>query len=142
MMEPLLVSEQNIRSHRWAVVADEGASVWLYLTESNGQRPVADCWLLNTVHAPKNLEAYSASKAPPPATRQYVDANAQAAAPRETAVRFQWSEDGESVAVFIKDEIFGFIAAGQKRGFSRHLVAEGPFGCPFDERLYGRLFKP
>ena len=74
MMEPLLVSEQNSYSHRWAVVADEGASVWLYLTQPDGQRPVADCWLLNTVPVPENLEAYRASKSPPPVTQQYADA--------------------------------------------------------------------
>src|SRR5262245_14046342 len=96
MKEPLLVSEQNSHSLRWAVVADEGTSVWLYLTEPNGKRPVADCWLLNTVPAPVSLDAYRHAKGPPPATREYADANSQAPAPTEAAVRFQWSRDGES----------------------------------------------
>jgi hypothetical protein len=32
-----------------------------------------------------------------------------------------------------------FIASGQRRGFSRHFVAEGPFGHPL--HLYARLFR-
>jgi len=140
MTKPLLVSEQNPLSRRCAVLADEGTSIWLYLTEPNDERPVADCWLLNTVPAPIDLSSYRAVKGAPPATRQYAGANSEAQAPEANAVRFQWSVDGESVAALVSSELLGFIAAGRKRGFSKHLLAEGPFGLPLDEQLYTRLF--
>ncbi len=35
--------------------------------------------------------------------------------------RFVWSEDGESVSFLDGNSLLGFIAAGQKRGYSRNL---------------------
>jgi hypothetical protein len=137
--EPL-ISEQNAGSRRWAVVADEGDSVWLYLTEPDRQRPVADCWLLNTIPAPDDVSAYRSAKSAPAATREFAGAGAHGVCPDARAVRFQWSSDGESVAVFVAEELLGFIASGQRRGFSRHLIAEGPFGHPLDQQLYSRVF--
>lgn len=135
-----LKSEQHPHSRRWAVVGDEGDSVWLYLTAPDSQRPIADCWLLNTIPAPDDVSAYRASKSAPAATREFAGPHARGVVPEARAVRFQWSADGESVAVVVADELLGFIAAGQPRGFSRHLIAEGPFGHPLDQRLYADLF--
>ena len=140
MTQPLLVSEQHPRSRRWAVLTDEGASVWLYLTEPDGERPVADCWLLNLVPAPTDLSAYRTSKGPPPATRHYT-AESPAERPSADAIRFQWSVDGDSVAIFMNGDVLGFIAAGRKRGFSKHLTSEGPYGLPMDDELYALLFR-
>ena len=140
MTEALLLREQNPRSHRWVLLADEGASIWFYLTEPNGARPIADCWLLNTVPVPTNLDAYRSAKTAPPATSQYAGAKSQAGMPSADSVRFQWSSDGESVAVFISNELLGFIASGRNRGYSRHLIAEGPYGQPMDKSLYASLF--
>src|SRR5262249_18698401 len=137
----LLKSEQNLRSRRWAVVADEGDSVWLYLTAPDSERPVADCWLLNTVPAPEDLTAYREARSVPAATREFVGPHARGVVPDAGAVRFQWSVDGESVAVFVADELLGFIASGERRGFSIHLIAEGPFGRPLDQQLYASLFR-
>ena len=138
--EPL-ISEQHARSRRWAIVANEGDSVWLYLTEPDRERPVADCWLLNTIPAPEDLSAYRAARSAPAATREFAGPDARGVFPDASSVRFQWSADGESVAAFVTDELLGFIASGQRRGFSRHLVAEGPFGHPLDQQLYSRLFR-
>lgn len=142
MIESMLISQQNPRSGRWAVVADEGTSVWLYLTERDGMEPVADCWLFNTVPPPTNLDEYRARQSAPPVTEAYAGPAALGSVPVEAAVAFEWSDDGESVAVLVSGDLLGFIAAGSKRGFSKHLVARGPFGHPLDEELYARLFGP
>lgn len=142
MTDAAVISQQNPRSGRWAVVADEGASVWLYLTARDGTEPVADCWLLNTVPPPTNLDECRVRQSAPPVTEAYAGPAALGSVPVEAAVAFQWSDDGESVAVFVSGDLLGFIAAGSKRGFSKHLVATGPFGHPLDEELYARLFRP
>lgn len=142
MTVSLLVSQQNPWSRRWAVVANEGASVWLYLTEPDGKKPIADCWLLNTALAPTDLHEYRAGMSAPPATQAYAGPDSRGPVPVEGTVEFRWSDDGESVAVLVNGDLLGFIAAGSKRGFSKHLVAAGPFGRPLDRGLYARLFNP
>ncbi len=65
MIESMLITERNPQSGRWAAVADEGASVWLYLAERDGTEPVADCRLFNTVPPPTNLGEYRARESAP-----------------------------------------------------------------------------
>ena len=44
------------------------------------------------------------------------------------------------VAALLDGAVLGFIAAGRRRGHSRQLRAEGPWGAPFDADLFGRTF--
>lgn len=141
MTSLMIISQYNFQSGRQAIVSDEGASVWLYLTERNSKEITADCWLLNTVAPPTNLDEYSVANSAPPVTKTYAGPGSQGTVPVETTVHFQWSADGDSVAVSVNGELLGFIASGNKRGFSKHLLAEGPFGQTLDKDLYAKLFK-
>ena len=53
---------------------------------------------------------------------------------------FEWSEDGESVSFLDGNSLLGFIATGQKRGYSRNLNKAGPWGNILDKNLYELLF--
>lgn len=76
MPEPLLLSFRSEASRRTLIIADEGDSVWAYLTEAGTLRPVRDCWLLNTPTATDapDLERYRAEGRPPPAPASQIDA--------------------------------------------------------------------
>lgn len=63
-MNPLFLSERHPVSHKAAILADEGTSVWLYMTDSGSDYPAADCWLLNTVPSPEHLNEYCDNNAP------------------------------------------------------------------------------
>jgi hypothetical protein len=139
MKESLLATEKHPNSLRTALVADEGASVWLYLTEADSLRPIADCWLFNTVPTPTNLQNVKPD-GPPPATGQFAVPNAQLGVPAPEQVHFQWSLDGQSVAAYVQDELLGFIIAGQKSGFSKHLHTTGPFGSQLDNAQFKNFF--
>ena len=139
-MKESLHVERHPASRRSGILADEGASVWLYLTEPDGQQIAADCWIFNTISAPDNLEAFGESNGPPPATSRFVIAGGQAPFPAPDEVRFKWAEDGESVAVHVRGMLAGFIARGDRRGYSRYLALPGPFGNPIDESLHAALF--
>jgi hypothetical protein len=141
MTEPLFLSERHIISKKAVVLVDEGTSVWCYLTEPGESRPIADCWLLNTIEAPENVDALTQEESAPPATRLFVTDSAQRALPAAEAVSFQWSKDGESVAVYIEQELLGFIAGNDCRGYSANLRKEGPFGSPLDHDLFSNLFR-
>src|SRR5262245_687310 len=97
----LLVSG-NAVSGRSALVADEGDSVWLYLTKPGDSKISADCWLFNRVAAPNPEELstkaadYRARGEPPPATSDVVDERARLSGELDdTRVRVFWSTDGE-----------------------------------------------
>ena len=146
MADELALSDPHPISRRAAVVADEGESVWLYLTAPDGSI-AADCWLYNRVPAPSTealrplLAEYRARRAPPPAPAEVVGPGAHRVAPLEReAVAFTWSADGEAVAASVDGVLIGFIAPGARRGYSQHLRAAGPWGSPFDADLYGTLF--
>lgn len=136
--EDLFISELHPSSRRRAVIEDDGRVAWLYLTEPETRKPVADCWLYNRVPTPPRFN--SSREEPPvvPQTHAGVDATMQP--PSEESVRLQWSLDGESVAVFFDADLIGFIAHGQKHGYSRCIRVAGPFGSPLDTELFQRLF--
>ena len=73
-----LLTQEHERSGRTAIVADEGDSVWLYLTEPHAATIAADCWLFNRIAAPSaevlhvRLDDYRARALPLPAPADTV----------------------------------------------------------------------
>ena len=129
----LFVSEQHPVSRRWAVVEDDGRVAWLYLTEPNPPKPIPDCWLYNRVPTPPHFD--SVRDEPPVVPQTHAGVGATSLPPAAESVRLRWSRDGESVAVFFDAELIGFIAQGQKRGFSRHIRVSGQFGSVLDTEM-------
>ena len=136
--QELFVSEQHPVSRRWAVIEDDGRAAWLYLTEPDTRKPVADCWLYNRVPTPPHFD--SVRDEPPVVPQTHAGMGATSQPPAAESVRLRWSRDGESVAVFFDAELIGFIAQGQKRGFSRHIRVSGPFGSVLDAEIFHRVF--
>jgi len=132
-------------------VADEGESVWLYLTEAASSegppRPVADCWLYNRVDAPTvaqvqaRRDEYRAAGTPPPAPAEVMKPEARRANSVDTgSVQLVWSDDGASVAAWVNGQLTGFIVDGERRGYSANLVTACPWGQPVDMERYKRFF--
>ena len=142
MPEEVFLSEQHSVSHRWAVLEDDGLSAWLYLTEPDAEKPVADCWIYNRIPSPEPAESYLSRGVAPPAPCGYAGKGALLVSPDASGFRLMWSRDGESVALFADSILMGFIASGQKRGFSRNLEKAGAWGNPLDEDVYQAVFVP
>jgi hypothetical protein len=138
--QQLLIQDQHPVSRRWAVFEDDGVSAWLYLSEPGVMRPVADCWVYNRIPAPPASEIEQYQGGPPPACAGYAGPDAQYPGIEPPQASVLWSEDGESVAIMVGDTVLGFIVAGSKRGFSRHLLNLGPWGSPWDEQRYQEIF--
>lgn len=141
-----LVVEENRPSGRTAIIADEGDSVWLYLTEPRKDAIAADCWLFNLgrpmsqADLESRFAAYRARAAPPPAPLEVLLPEAiRPPVPDHPRLWVQWSADGEAVAACADDVVLGFIAPGERRGYSRYLSRAGPWGIPFDGELCRRL---
>ncbi|MDH5674303.1 MAG: hypothetical protein OEZ06_19270 [Myxococcales bacterium] len=141
MHEPVFISAWNAESERTAVVAEEQDSVWLYLTEPDGEQPTHDCWILNTPAAPDepDLQRYEEARSPPPAPRRLIEAEGKRAVPESSSWEFLWSDDGETVAVSLDGELLGLISSEIERGFSRHLREDSAWGNAWDDELLGEL---
>jgi hypothetical protein len=142
-----LLSREHQQSGRTAIIADEGDSVWLYLTEPHATAIAADCWLFNRIVAPSaaalqaRLGEYRAQALPPPAPADTVGPRGLRELPLEPdSVALTWSATGDAVAAWVEGELVGFIGPGDRRGHSRHLLAEGPWGAPLDLGLFLHLF--
>ncbi|MFN2602571.1 MAG: hypothetical protein ABR582_07440 [Gemmatimonadaceae bacterium] len=141
------LSSEGAASGRSAIVADEGDSVWLYLTVAGRREIEADCWLFNCIDAFDSSEfrsraaEYRERGEPPPATRDVVDTDSRLRDELDASrIRFLWSPDGEAVAAVIDGSIAGFIDANPQRGFSAHLIRNCPWGSPLEMNEFERLF--
>jgi hypothetical protein len=138
--DDLFLSQQHPTSHRWAIVEDDGRVAYLYLTEPDTTKPIADCWLYNRIPTPPT---FSSSRGEPPVVPlTHAAANATIPPPVSESVRILWSSDGESVAVFIDGELAGYIARGEKLGYSSRLRTSGPHGNIVDLNHFRQLFEP
>ncbi len=131
-------SEQHPVSRRWAVMEDDGRSAWLYLTAPDTTMPVASCFLYNRAEA-QDAPTQDRGDTPVVPARYLVSTSAHIP-PDPGAIHFQWSSDGETVAVLIGDVLMGFIAKAEGYGFSKLLRSAGPFGSPLDISLFNELF--
>jgi len=138
-MEDLFVTEQHPVSKRWAILEDDGLVAWLYLTEPDGTKPVADCWLYNRVPAPVEFDFQRGET--PIATLPYLISSDPFAPPAAEAICFRWSPDGHSIAVLFEQDIFGFIANASQPGYSKLLSKVGPFGAPINQTVYSNVFE-
>lgn len=140
MTENLFLTEMHPVSRRWADFEDDGVSAWLYLTECNTRRVVADAWVYNRIAPPSRDEIPSFRPSPPPVAAGFARDTALYASPEKHEWAFLWSADGKSVAVTKDGQPVACIIAGKKRGYSRELVKDGPWGNVWSERVFEEAF--
>lgn len=140
----LFVSDVHSLSLRRAIISAERDSVWLYLTKPNETSPELDCWLFNLPDAPAAPEfsSYRALASPPPVPQSLTLPGAYIFLPEPSRLTLQWSPDGHAVAALLDQEPLGLIIAGTPRGLTRHLIAAGPWGAPWDDARYREVITP
>jgi hypothetical protein len=138
--ENLFLEAEHVASGRFAVLEDDGTSAWLYLTEPDSRKPAADAWVYNRIAAPPTEAIKSYRGGPPPAAQGYASETAMCAHPAAHEWSFVWSSDGEAVAVAKDGVPVALIILGQKGGYSRELIKDGPWGHPWSDKLFRSKF--
>lgn len=106
---------------------DDGKVGYAYLKE--GDKIVGDVWLYNRCETPSKPEWKDRSKAPFANPSGYA---AEGGTVREkiepNAVKVNWEEDtGKLEAyVYIFEDLYGILGVGDKPGFARHALKNGP----------------
>jgi hypothetical protein len=138
--EELFLANEHQGSGFVAILDDDGTSAWLYLRQCSSGMPIADAWVFNRVPAPPASAIQSYRGRPPPAAQGYAGDEALCPAPANHEWSFVWSPDGKSVAVLMDGRAVACIIAGDKRGYSRNLVQDGPWGHPWSDAVYDAAF--
>jgi len=110
MADDIFLQSESPVSHRHAVLEDDGAIAYLYLTEPGSIRPVRDA------------VAY---------TRL---------APAAAEFSFVWAADGESVALLRNGQPLALSTAREKLGYSKAVRAPSPLAHPWSEERFRELF--
>lgn len=124
----LFLDSHHPVSRRFATFEDDGTSAWLYLTEPDIRKPVADAWVYNRIPAPPTQDIRLYRNGPPPAAIGYASEQALCTCPHDHEWSLMWSTDGQSVAIAKDDVAVACIVAAQKPGYSRQLIKDGPWG--------------
>lgn len=111
MSKRIFLSHNNKSSGRWAVFEDDGVSGWLYLTNPNDQKPIADCWIYNRIQAIEPAEILEYRNGPPPASSEYACLGALIFDVVEKDIQIRWSDDGNAVSLLINEIPMGYISA-------------------------------
>jgi hypothetical protein len=123
-------------SRRLAVFEDDGASAWLYLTATDTRKPIADVWVHNRRSAiPRSkINAYRGD--PPPAAIGFADDSAICHASNDCKWTLDWYLNDEFVILYRDGTPVAMLAVCERRGWSRNLLQDGPWGNVWSDELY------
>jgi hypothetical protein len=105
-------------------------------TSREGRRDFARSRLGTT----EEFRAHTEKGQAPPLAKDYASKEAILSAAKSREFRFQWTADGQSVALLRNNSPIAMILADAKRGFSRAVGKSGPYGDPWDQAKYERVF--
>lgn len=141
-MDTLYLSSTHDASGRSAVVEETEGCIYLYLTRPHSGHLVKDCWLANTAafESLPELDHFRSRSLPPPAGPEFVGDGALVESPLDRAWSLRWNQDGSAIAVELNGQPIGMIAADPPAARALHVAKLGPWGAPWDQTHFERLF--
>lgn len=134
--ETYMLESYNGASRRCAVFEDDGTSGWLYMSGVDDRKPIADVWIYNRITAPPPSDIKNYRNGPPPAASGFTDDSTICHDPGSHAWTFVWSDDGDGVVMHCDGEPIAMLVASDRRGWSRNLRRDGPWGNVWNDKLY------
>lgn len=131
-----MLESLNDASQRVAVFEDDGTSAWLYLSKANDRKPIADVWVHNRISAPPTSEIQNYRGGPPPAASGFADDSTICDDPDAHDWTFTWHDGGDAVAMHRDGIPVALLISSDRKGWSRNLRREGPWGNLWDENKY------
>lgn len=133
-------SLQHPTTGRWAIFEDDGTSAWLLVTEPHVPKPIGDCFVYNCHPPPEQLPKSLSRSGPPPITARFASGAAHRPGVSADRVELTWTRSGSAAVVLLDREPVAFLVVGEKRGYSRGIAIDGPYGHPWDEARFVEVF--
>lgn len=142
MAEEMFLQSQSPVSKRLAVLEDDGRVAFLYLTEPSIPKPVKDAIVYMRVQPIDAVDWERIKKTgdTPLLRRDLASPSAVITNPKAPEFSFNWSTDGESVAVLRNGQPLAFASAKNQYGYSRAVSVTSPLAIAWDEARYTTLF--
>jgi hypothetical protein len=135
------LQDRHPASHRYAILEDNGTTLWLYLTAPDEPTVVAETWIFNHDEPIQSQEwplfQHGRAMFPP---EELSPVEVVFDRPEVHSWTFDWSADGEAVAVFCDAQPIAMVQSTRRLGFSRHVIRAGPWGVPWCARTFHSLF--
>jgi hypothetical protein len=134
-------SLQHETTKRWAILEDNGTSAWLYITDPDSTKPVADCFAYSCQPPEAQLPATWDRESPPPITTEFASNAACRADVAQDRIQLLWAASGNAAAVLLDSVPIAFIVVGEKQGHSRAIAVDGPYGRPWNAARFAEAFQ-
>jgi len=123
------------------IIESDDKTVWMYLHDANDKCLIADspvCSKIELMELKKFKEQYK-GKGAPPLVQEYSTDCAVAQDINEHRLDILWHVDSKSVIAALDDNPFSMIVVGEKKGYSKALKVNGPWGQPWNDEAYKKL---
>lgn len=128
---------------RYAILDEFEESGMLYLTKPQTQKPERDA-VAYIQYAPVSKETWKQkmrSGEPPQLHEGLVSKTAVIEKTVEQDFSFQWSADGNSVALLYRTAPIAFVTKSEKYGFSKAVVSDSPVVSVWSSEKFSELFE-
>lgn len=139
----ILYQETNPYASLTAFLEDDGRTVYLYLqSEFNPEWKIRALWVRNRIEAPtsRSDEDYKSGLAPI-LCKEELTSDSDISEIKKEDVHFIWTEEGDGLALFIKEELHAFLPtwSGLKSiaGYSKFASIETPVASPLGNSKHG-----
>ena len=142
MAQDIFLQSKNAISGRNAVLEDNGKIAFLYLTEPQIAKPVRDAIVYSRIPPVSSVdwERIKQAREMPPLHEDIASSAAVISSPEESEFAFEWSGDGDAVAILRNEVPLAFVTMKERLGFSKAVIKQSPFANPWDEERYLSLF--
>ncbi|MCB1189190.1 MAG: suppressor of fused domain protein [Leptospiraceae bacterium] len=141
--EPKVIyQETNPYGSLTAFLEDDGRTVYMYLqSEHNPEWTMKSVWIKNRIQAPTKMSMDDAKDGLAPIlSSEYVEQSDEAQITPE-GIYFIWTEEGDGVALFVKEELYAFIppwsGIGGFHGYSKFVQKEALTAFPLGDSNHG-----
>jgi hypothetical protein len=139
----MIYQETNPYSSLTGFLEDDGRTVYLYLqSEHNPDQKIRALWIKNRIEAPdtRTNEDFQSGLAPM-LCKNELSEDSETSEILELDVHFIWTEEGDGVAVFIKEVLFAFLppwyGIKNSTGYSKYAKADTIVASPLGNSDHG-----
>ncbi len=141
-MVDIYISSVNPDESHQCTIDGDSKTVWMYLYDLEGSSVLSDspiCSLISPIDYNIFKKTYKRGDTPQ-LVKEYASDRAIIYDISNSRLAINWADDGVSVVASIDNEPFSFVVQGKKMGYSKAIRQSGPFGNPWNEQLYKKVF--
>lgn len=141
----IIYQETNPYSSLTAFLEDDGRTVYMYLqSEYNPEWSIKSVWVKNRIPTPEKLSLEDMRDGYAPIlSSEYTD-QTDTSEILANDVYFIWTEEGDGVALFVRDELFAFIPSWSGingfHGYSKFVQKEAITAFPLGNSNHGLIY--